>query len=77
MTQCEIILAHLEAGGSLTVAEALQSMGVYALSQRIGELKRRGVPIKAERVETAGGATVARYTLARPQEPVQMELAHG
>lgn len=40
MTQHEQILSHLESGGTLTVAEALTKFGIYALSQRIGEINR-------------------------------------
>jgi hypothetical protein len=64
-TQQGKILRHLRNGGSLTVAEALSMFGCYALSQRIGELKRAGWPIIAERYKTPGGAVVARYSMAR------------
>jgi hypothetical protein len=45
----------------LTVAEALSQYGVYALSQRVGELKKAGWPIESEWYATAGGAKVKRY----------------
>lgn len=63
-TQQGKILRHLQRGGSLTVAEALSLYGCYALSQRVGELKRAGWPIVAERYRTNGGAVVARYMMA-------------
>ena len=69
MTQLERLAAHFAAGGTLTVAEALTQFGIYALSQRVGELKREGVPIDAEMVETTGGARVARYRMGG--------IAHG
>ena len=69
MTQCERLLEHFARGGTLTVAEALEQFGVFALSQRVGELKREGVPIESEMVKTAGGARVARYRLGG--------IAHG
>lgn len=62
MTQCETLLAALRRGESLTVADALTFYGVYALSQRMGELKRAGHPIKAERVSVGNGKNVARYS---------------
>ena len=68
-TQCDKLLAHFAAGGTLTVAEALTQFGVYALSQRVGDLKRDGVPIEAEMVDTAGGARIARYRMGG--------MAHG
>ena len=64
-TQCGRLLRAFQSGESLTVAEALMQYGVYALSQRVGELKRAGWPIKSEPFKTAGGAIVAKYYLAR------------
>ena len=69
MTQSEMIYEHLSKGGSLTVAEALTQFGCYALSQRIGELKRDGVPVESEMVKLANGKRVARYRLGG--------IAHG
>ncbi len=66
MKQTDKICEWLSSGRTLTVAEALTNLGIYALSQRVGELKRQGVPIEADMVETAGGARVARYRLAIP-----------
>lgn len=43
MTQCDRILRHLESGGSLTAAQAMQEYGIYS---RINDLKKRGVPIQ-------------------------------
>jgi hypothetical protein len=64
MKQTDAILAHLKAGGTLTVSEALTSLGCYALSQRIGDLKREGHPINAEMVRLANGKRIARYSYA-------------
>lgn len=66
-TQHDVIIRHLEEGGTLTVAEALFTYRVYALSQRIGELRRRGHPIKSEFIRTGGGALVKRYFLEGTQ----------
>ena len=62
-TQAYEILSYLQAGGRLTVAKALRELNVYALSQRIGELRRGGWPIQSHTVETAGGARVSEYWL--------------
>ena len=62
-TQAYEILMYLQGGGRLTVAKALRELNVYALSQRIGELKRAGWPIQSHMVETAGGARVSEYWL--------------
>ena len=45
------------------MAEALREFGVYALSQRVGDLRRRGHPIVAEWHLTAHGKRVRRYRL--------------
>nr|DAJ64480.1 MAG TPA: helix-turn-helix domain protein [Caudoviricetes sp.] len=34
MTQCDRILRHLESGGSLTAAQAMQEYGIYRLASR-------------------------------------------
>jgi hypothetical protein len=62
-TQNGMLLRAFKRGEVLTVAESLSRYGVYALSQRCGELKRMGWPILSERYKTAGGAVVARYSL--------------
>lgn len=64
MTQCETLLAALRRGESLTVAEALTFYGIYALSQRAGELRRAGHPVKSEMVAVGNGKRVARYSYA-------------
>jgi len=57
------ILMYLQAGGRLTVAKALTELGVYALSQRCGDLRRMGWPIQSRTIETNGGARVSEYFL--------------
>jgi len=64
-TQCGVLLRAFQRGEALTVAEALSRYGVYALSQRVGELKRAGWPIVAEQYKTPSGARVARYSMAK------------
>lgn len=62
-TQHHALLTAMQRGERLTVAVALTRYGCYALSQRVGELKRQGWPIQSRRVDTAGGANVAEYWL--------------
>ena len=62
-TQHHALLTAMQRGERLTVAEALTRYGVYALSQRMGELRRMGWPIEAEMVRTETGKRVARYRL--------------
>ena len=59
------ILGELQRGRRLTVAVALAELGVYALSQRIGELRRMGWPIDRIMIRASGGATVAQYSMPR------------
>ena len=61
MTQAAMILNHLIAGGTLTPLESLNLYGVMALSQRIGELKKQGYPIKRDLIELPSHKHVARY----------------
>lgn len=63
-SQAYRILLTLQSGRHLTVGEALNELGVYALSQRIGDLKRKyGWPVKSKTVITPGGAQISEYWL--------------
>ena len=64
-TQCGDLLRAFQRGERLTVAEALTRYQVYALSQRVGELRRQGWPVESEWYATAGGAKVKRYFMRR------------
>ena len=64
-TQAHAILMYLKNGGRLTVAKALTEFGVYALSQRCGELRKSGWPIKTKMVEVRPGVRVAEYSLEK------------
>lgn len=71
MTECRVppkgtqhytLLTALQRGERLTVAKALASYSVYALSQRMGDLRNEyGWPIQSRFIETAGGARVKEY----------------
>lgn len=61
MTQLDALRKHFDAGGTLTVAEALTAFGIYALSQRCGELRGEGYPLASRMIETASGKRVAEY----------------
>lgn len=60
--QCQSLLNALELGQKLTVAKALTEHGCYALSQRMGELRRLGYPIKSNMIRV-GDKHVAEYRL--------------
>lgn len=62
MTQCEALMEAFDRGESLTVGEALQRYGVYALSQRAGELVRSGYPVTIRSVKTPTGKWVSEYS---------------
>lgn len=68
MTQCEIILRHMEDFGSITSLEAMQEYGIMRLASRITDLKKAGYPIRREIVSRKNryGDTVnlARYSIA-------------
>lgn len=58
------LLMALKMGKRLTVAKALTEHGCYALSQRMGDLRREyGWPIQSKFVETSGGTMVKEYWL--------------
>ena len=63
--QCRLLLKHLEAGHAITPLVSAVELGVMALSQRMGELRRAGYPVAAEMVKLPSGKRVARYSLVR------------
>jgi Helix-turn-helix domain len=62
-TQHYEILMYLKAGGRLTVAKALTELGIYALSQRCGELRRQGWPIQSTTKKVGPHVWVSEYFL--------------
>ena len=67
MSQSAQIQAWLEAGHSLTPAEAFSRFGSLALHSRCSELRQRGIPVVCDLVRI-GGKTVGRYRLAERKE---------
>jgi hypothetical protein len=67
-TQRQSILAHLEAGHTLTAVEALERFGCFRLAARVEELRRAGHEIVSEMIATPSGARVAEYRLV--EKPV-------
>jgi hypothetical protein len=57
------ILMLLKQGVRLTPIEALNRCACFSLSQRIGELKRMGWPIRTELKQIRPGTRVAEYHL--------------
>lgn len=63
-TQHHDILLFLQRGGRLTVKTAMDELGVYALSQRCGELRRKyGWPIQSETKQVGPKTYVSEYWL--------------
>jgi hypothetical protein len=62
-TQEKAILADLQAGKRITPLDALTTYGCLRLAPRILDLRRKGVPIERDMVETANGKRVAEYRL--------------
>jgi hypothetical protein len=65
MTQTETILAHLEAGHSITPLDALREYGCFRLAARIKDLRDAGHDVQTD-WETDGEKKWARYSLRRP-----------
>ena len=62
-SQCDVILAHLDAGNTITPAEAYELCGTLALHSRISELRGQFYDIHCELVKTPSGKVVGRYSL--------------
>ena len=61
MSQLTTLMEAFDRGESLTVARALNEYGVYALSQRCGELWRHGYPVESRTIKTPSGKHVSEY----------------
>ena len=62
MTQLEQLADAFDRGEVLTVAVALDKYGIYALSQRCGELSRKwGYPVDSKFVTVPSGKVVKEY----------------
>ena len=62
MTQLQALADAFDRGEHLTVAVALEKYGIYALSQRCGELERKwGYPLDSRFVETPTGKRIKEY----------------
>ena len=60
MTQVEMLAAAFDRGEVLTVATALARYGIYALSQRCGELAK-WYPVESHTVKTPSGKHISEY----------------
>lgn len=64
-TQADVIKAHLMTGRSIDIWQSIHEYHITALSQRIGNLKRKGLPVKSVMVKE-NGKRFARYWLDTP-----------
>ena len=62
-TQRHTLLMAMKRGERLTVAVALSRYGCFALSQRCGELRRSGWPIRSRMVKVGPRTHVSEYWL--------------
>jgi hypothetical protein len=68
-SQCDLILAWLRAGNTLTGLEAITRFKCIRLASRITDLKSRGVEVYKERVKLPlSGKHVIRYSLPGPAD---------
>ena len=61
--QTEAIREHLLSGKKITPLDALNLYGCFRLGARIYDLKRSGMAIKTEIIETQNGKHIAQYSL--------------
>lgn len=72
MSQCNRVLQHLQAYGSISQLEAMQEYGIMRLGARIYDLKKMGYSINSSREtgENRYGESIsyARYSLAEKEK---------
>ena len=59
------ILAALRTGDMISPLDALNRFGCMSLSQRVGEIKRSGVPVAKRMIKTQSGKRVAQYYIVK------------
>lgn len=63
-SQKDALFNHLLAGNRITVGQALVKFGCYALSQRLGDLRRNhGIPVQSRFITTNTGKRIKEYWL--------------
>ena len=69
MSQCEVIINHMQRTGSITMREALIDHGVQCLTKRIQELRDAGWVIVSERKNhPITGQRYTRYRLDKKRK---------
>lgn len=58
-----LLLAHLMTGATITPLEALQRFNCLSCSQRLGDLRREGIPVKSRIITTPTGKRIKEYWL--------------
>ena len=61
MKQTDLLQEAFDRGEALTVASALSLYGIYALSQRCGDLRRDGYPVESEMIALPNGKHCKQY----------------
>jgi len=74
-SQKEAILAHLQAGQTLTSLQALRYFQCLSLAQRINELRNAGHQISSRMVKTTTGKRVAEYSLIKISQAMPVNQA--
>ncbi|WP_199508343.1 MULTISPECIES: helix-turn-helix domain-containing protein [unclassified Psychrobacter] len=60
-TYCQIIMAHLLAGKTISTYQAFEEYRITCLAQRISDLRASGEPIKSKIVTSDSGKHYAEY----------------
>lgn len=63
-SQCDMIIAYLKKGYSITQLDALNLFGCFRLASRVHDLRERGYNIIACRITTPSGKRVCEYVLS-------------
>ncbi len=59
----QLLLAHVMTGKRITPLEALDLYQCFSLSQRMGDLRRDGIPIQSQLITLPNGKRISEYWL--------------
>lgn len=65
MSQENRIVEYLKAGNQITPIDAVKKFNCLSLSQRMGDARRRGIPIRSTIIKVASGKRVAVYWMSK------------
>jgi hypothetical protein len=63
MTQCDLVLKHLQSGKTLTPIQAARLYDICRLADRARDLRKKGYDVKTQMISVPSGKRVGRLSI--------------